>query len=174
MSSGEKNRRSSGRPASIRQVFRVRAGDKWSRFKNCKYIQIHQNEANHDHDIMFTLSTFNYDDHLVHMIMMFTWSTWLRTLWYPQTRSWHTSRPQWGSSEKIKEASVIIPPTKSGSLAEFTFGKQGFLCKAYTGPKWALEEINNLRSYDLVQKIGLKSISTTWRVSTQGSIYLYM
>ena len=38
-----------------------------------------------------------------------------------------------------------IPPAKSGSLAEFTFGKQGFLCRAYTGPKWALEEINILR-----------------------------
>ena len=40
VSSGEEDRRSSGRPAPVSQVFRVRAGDKWSRFKNCKYIQI--------------------------------------------------------------------------------------------------------------------------------------
>ena len=36
VSSGEEDRRSSRRPAPVRQVFRVRAGDQHSRFKKCK------------------------------------------------------------------------------------------------------------------------------------------
>ena len=64
-----------------------------------------------------------------------TSSTWSLTPWCLPTRSWRTNLPRLKSSDHqndhIFHAMTIM-------MIKMTFGKQGFLCSAYTGPKCAL------------------------------------